>query len=222
MITNDRSAIQRPVDAAEEGDLFSLVDGKALLGAVALWITGFILTVMLYQYLMAAEGFRVLTRSRFWWEVALNLQVLSVAFIWFCYSDRIDGSSGQVKILQRIRLWFALVTVLLPSILGLMGIRNNWFVVQPSAEAITAFAYCVLAYWLLGLWLNYLVMKKRNTILRRVSLWHRAAFLGPAIILALITLIDAPGGGDLWILAIPFLTYFQGSMPFISKAFGWR
>lgn len=192
------------------------------MGAIALQTTGIILAVMLYQYLAAAEGARVLSRSRFWWEIILNLQILSVALMWFCYSDRIEGSSGQLKLLQWARRWFAIITVLLPSFLGLAGIHQNWFVVQPSPAIITAFAYSVLAYWLLGLWLNYLVLKRRRTRLRPVSFAYRSAFLSPAILLLIIALVDVPRGGNNWLIAVPALTYLQGAMPFITKAFGWR
>lgn len=199
-----------------------VVDNRALLGAIALWITGIILGFMLYHYLAAAEGARALSRSRLVWEIILNLQILSVALIWFCYSDRIDGSTGPVRLLQRMRRWFAIVTVLLPTILGLIGIQQNWFEQQPSRHTVTLFASIVLAYWLFGLWLNFLVRKKRSTRLGRAGRFYRFSFLLPAILLGVITLIDAPRGGIVWLLAIPVLTYLQGSMPFVTKAFGWR
>lgn len=199
-----------------------LVDNRALLGAIALNITGVILTFMLYQYLEASEGARTLTRSRLVWELVLNLQILSAALIWFCYSDRIDGSVGAMKVLQRLRLWFAIVTVLLPTLLGLLGIQQNWFEVQPTADEIRLFAYVVLTYWLLGVWLNARVRVRRSTQVRKVGWRYRMAFLSPAVLLALVTLVDLPSGGQVWLLAIPLLTYLQGSMPFITKAFGLR
>ena len=199
-----------------------LVDNRALLGALALNITGVILAFMLYQYLGAVEGSRTLTRSRLVWEVVLNLQILSAALIWFCYSDRIDGSVGAMKLLQRLRLWFALVTVLLPSILGLLGIQQNWFEEQPTAAEVRLFAYIVLAYWLLGVWLNARVRIKRSSMVRTVGWQYRLLFLSPAILLAIVFAVDILRGGQIWLLAIPVLTYLQGSMPFITKAFGLR
>lgn len=199
-----------------------LADPRALLGAIALNITGAILAVMLFQYLGAAEGERVLSRSRLVWEIILNLQILSAALIWFCYSDRIEGSSGQMKWLQHARRWFAMFTVLLPSGLGLLGIQQNWFVEQPSEAAIRLFAYIVLAYWLLGIWLHFLVQNRRRTVVRRANLRYRLMFLAPSLLLALTIAVDAPRGGQIWLLAIPVLTYLQGSMPFVSKAFGLR
>lgn len=197
-------------------------DSRALMGAIALNITGFILAFMLFQYLGATDGERVLTRSRLVWEVILNLQILSIALIWFCYSDRIEGSVGQIRMLQRFRLGFALVTVLMPTVLGLLGIQQNWFVEQPSEATIRLFACVVFLYWLLGIWLHFLVQKRRKTSRSRATKKYRILFLLPAFALLMITAIDAPGGGQIWLLAIPVLTYLQGSMPFLSKAFGLR
>lgn len=199
-----------------------LVDNRALLGAIALNITGVILTFMLFQYLEASEGARTLSRSRLVWELVLNLQILSAALIWFCYSDRIDGSVGGMKVLQRLRLWFALVTVLLPTLLGLLGIQQNWFEEQPTAGEVRLFAYIVLTYWLLGVWLNARVRVRRSTQIRKVGWRYRLGFLCPALLLALTTAVDLPMGGQTWLLAIPLFTYLQGSMPFLTKAFGLR
>ncbi len=199
-----------------------LRDSKALMGAVALNITGGILAFMLFQYLGATEGERVMNRSRFVWEIILNLQILSAAMIWFCYSDRISGSQGQIQILQRFRLGFALLTVLVPTGFGALGIQQNWFVEQPSAATIQLFACVVFVYWLLGIWLHFLVQKRRQTSHSQATKKYRILFFLPAFTLLVITTIDAPGGGKIWLLAIPVLTYLQGSMPFISKAFGLR
>ncbi len=221
MTGNDRD------DNAPSGDgsglkRFSLVDNRALMGAIALNITGVILAFMLFQYLQATDGARALSRSRLVWEVILNLQILSAALVWFCYSDRIEGSHRQIRWLQHVRRWFAMVTVLLPTGLGLLGIQQNWFLEQPSAATVRLFAFVVLAYWLLGIWLHFLVQRRRRTRRGRAGLKYRALFLLPSISLVLIALVDAPSGGQFWLMAIPVLTYLQGSMPFLTKAFGLR
>lgn len=199
-----------------------LMDHRALMGAIALNITGVILAFMLFQYLQATDGARALSRSRLVWELILNLQILSAALIWFCYSDRIESSSRPIRLLQQARRWFAMITVLLPTGLGLLGIQQNWFLEQPSAATVRLFALVVLAYWLIGIWLHFLVQRRRRTRRGRASLRYRVFFLLPSISLVLIALVDAPSGGQLWLLAIPVLTYLQGSMPFLTKAFGLR
>lgn len=201
---------------------FRLVDNRALMGAIALNITGVILAFMLFQYLQATDGARALSRSRLVWELILNLQILSAALIWFCYSDRIESSHRPIRWLQQARRWFAMITVLLPTGLGLLGIQQNWFLQQPSAATVRLFALVVLAYWLIGIWLHFLVQRRRRTQRGRASFRYRVFFLLPAIVLILIALVDVPLGGQLWLLAIPVLTYLQGSMPFLTKAFGLR
>jgi len=199
-----------------------IVDHRALLGAIALVVTGVILADMLYHYLMAVSGQSALTGSRLWWEIVLNLQILSAAMVWFCYSDRIDGSEGRIRLLQKVRRWFAIVTVLLPSILGVVGIRENWFVEQPSTTYVWTFALLVLFVWLGGLVVHGMVQRRRRNRPNKASLKYRALFLLPAISLAIVISLDAPAGGQTWLLAIPVLTYLQGAMPFITKAFGLR
>ncbi len=201
---------------------FSLVDRRSLLGAIALIITGFILSDMLLQYLAAASSSGALSRSRLWWEIVLNLQVLSAAMVWFCYSDRIDGSEGRIKKLQIVRRWFAIITVLLPSMLGLLGIQQNWFVEQPPTSYVWTFACLVMLFWLAGLLVHYMVQRTRTNKPKPASFIYRLLFLLPAISLVIITLLDAPFGGQIWLLAIPILIYIQGAMPFITKAFGLR
>ncbi len=201
---------------------FSLVDHRALLGAIALVITGFILTDMLSMYLDATSGSAALSRSRLWWEIVLNLQIFSAALMWFCYSDRIDGSDGRIKTLQIVRRWFAIITVLLPSMLGLVGIQQNWFTEQPPTSYVWTFACLVMLFWLAGLLVHQMVQHRRRSKRPRASFVYRVLFLLPAISLIIVILLDALFGGQTWLLAIPILIYTQGAMPFITKAFGLR
>ena len=209
-------------EPAQSKYAFALVDHRAMLGAIALVLTGFILADMLLHYLEALNGESALTGSRLWWEIVLNLQILSAAMVWFCYSDRIDGSEGRIRRLQMVRRWFAVFTVLLPSILGVIGIRQNWFIEQPSTTYVWTFACLVLFVWLGGLAVHHMVQRRRKNKPEPATLTYRALFLLPATALAIVILLDAPTGGQTWLLAIPVLTYLQGAMPFITKAFGLR
>lgn len=177
---------------------------------------------MLWHYLQALGGESGLTASRFWWEIVLNLQILSAAMMWFCYSDRIDGSEGRIRLLQIVRRWFAIITVLLPSMLGAAGIQQNWFVDHPSPEFVGVFACVVLLFWMIGVVVHALVQRNRRNRPRKASLKYRVLFFTPALCLLIVILLDAPGDGQTWLLAIPVLTYLQGAMPFITKAFGLR
>jgi len=205
-----------------ESSAISLVDSRSLLAAFALVITGAILADMLWHYLRAVNGESALTDSRLWWELVLNLQILSAAMMWFCYSDRIDGSEGRIKILQIVRRWFAIITVLLPSMLGAVGIQQNWFVEQPPISFVWSFACVVMLFWLAGLLVHHMVQRTRRNRRPPASFTYRLLFMLPAISLIVVTLLDAPFGGQTWLLAIPVLTYIQGAMPFITKAFGLR
>lgn len=209
-------------ETTREKRAFTVVDHRALMGAIALVITGVILADMLWHYLMAVAGESALTGSRLWWEIVLNLQILSAAMVWFCYSDRIEGSEGRIRRLQIVRRWFAIITVLLPSMLGAVGIQQNWFVDHPPDSFVWAFAFVVLLFWLSGVLVHALVQRNRRNRPPKASPVYRILFFLPVLLLLTITLLDAPYGGQTWLLAIPVLTYLQGAMPFISKAFGLR
>lgn len=197
-------------------------DHRSLLGAISLLVTGGILASMLSVYLDAIADGPGLPRSRLWWELVLNLQILSAALMWFCYSDRIDNTSGTLRRLQRVRRLFGMITVLVPTAFGVFGIFESWYTFRPQPQTVTFLAILVLLFWLSGLWVHMLVQRRRRTPPKPRSPWYRIVSLTPVIILALVFLVDYPSGGQTWLLAIPVLTYLQGAVPFIVRAFGLK
>lgn len=197
-----------------------LVDNRAFLGALALNITGLILAFMVYQYMNSPNTMQVFTRSRLVWEIIMNLQVLSFALMWVCYSDRIEAATGSMRTLQHVRRWFSVATILLPTGLGLIGIQQNWFLDRPSDNTLIVIAVVVFGYWIGGVLLNRVLTRRIKKSKRYFSLRLRVLAIVPITVLVLLALASSSTGNQVWLCLIPVLVYLQGSVPYLFKAFG--
>lgn len=205
----------------------ALSDRRAFMGGVSLVIAGTIITVMLLQYLAAIDetGF---TRSRLWWEMALNLQILAAGLMWFCYTDRIEDSRGRVRFLNRIRLWFGMYGVLLPAVISVIGIINGWFEERPSNVFLIVFALAMYSVWQVGVVVDWFIrrsvyrnaVKAEATTSKPPSAVSRLVLYLPIIILVFVLIFCWVNDDAWWVLAIPVFVYLQGSMPFFMRAFG--
>lgn len=195
-----------------------LVDGRSLMAAIALMITGVIVAMMVEHYVTAGEADTALTRSRLWWEIVLNLQILSVGMIWFCHSDRISESEGPVRRLHITLCSMAILSALMPSILGAVSAANNWFEIRPVPSSFVGFFVFGVAFWLVTL-LAQIVLSRAHGRFAGKRFRHRhLSFYSPAIALGLLALIDASRNGTLWLIMTPVLLYLQGALPYLLKA----
>jgi len=198
---------------------WQLHDGRALLAAIALMITAVIVAQMVAQYVTTTEIDQGLNRSRLWWEIVLNLQLLSVGMTWFSYSDRISAATGPVRRMHIINCIFVSLGAVMPTFLGAVSASNNWFEIRPSPEAFVGFFWFGVSVWLIGLVLQSVLIhfrkKARKHKIRRRSI----AFFLPSILLGVTALLDAPRGGTVWLILTPILLYMQGALPYFLKAF---
>ena len=188
----------------------------------ALVTSGVIIALMVRQYHMTSSIDDALTRSRLWWEVVLNIQLLSAGVIWFAHSDaitRTKGSSRRTYVLQCV---LSVISVLLPSILAFIAVLNNWFEERPSPTIFWALVGLGFIHWAWGA--GFVVSRRWH--FDTDALWLKrllptAEFI-PLITLMIIVVIDAPSGGLSWTIATPVLLYMQGAMPYFYRGFGWR
>lgn len=193
-------------------------DGRSLFGGLALLITGIIVANMVQHYVTSGESDAGITRSRLWWEVVLNLQILSVGMIWFCYSDRISDAKGPVRRLHILLCGFAILSALMPSILGTVSAANNWFSIRPGPQTFIGFFIFGVVFWLVTLIAQLWFLGLRNRYAKRKRRKRSVAFYAPALTLAAIALVDAPGGGTTWLTMTPVLLYLQGALPYLLRA----
>lgn len=174
------------------------------------------------QNLMSPEGGYILNRSRFWWEISLNLQILCVALMWFCYSERIDRAQGQKRTLQVIRRWIGIFFVLVPSMFGFGGIFLGWFLTPPDPVLLLSLAGVVLVLWLFVLVLQKTYQLRIGSGWPVLTLQQRLLYFSPTLTLAVIGLFGELSDLPFWLLAIPVFIYLQGAMPFLMRAFAIR
>lgn len=194
---------------------------RALMAAMALITSGTIISMMVDQYLSTSDMDNAITRSRLWWEVVLNLQILSAGTIWFTYVDAIAQSKGRRRLLYILSCSFGTFSVLLPSLLGAIAAFNNWFEVRPEPSVYYMFFGLGIMHWLVGVLLQYLpgLGKGREKMRRRTP--ALPVFFLPVILLVILVLVDGLQGGSLWLVATPFLLYLQGAIPFIARGVGF-
>lgn len=201
---------------------FGFSSPRSVMAGCALVTSGIIIALMVRQYHMTSSIDDALIRSRLWWELVLNIQILSAGIIWFAHADAISHNQGKRK---RLYIWqciFSIASVLLPSILALIAVLNNWFEVRPGPEVYWTFVILGFLHWAWGF---LFVVSKRwrwNASLSEKRKLLRPGEFAPVMILLVVIAVDAPSGGIFWTIATPVFLYLQGAMPYFYRGFGWR
>lgn len=201
-------------------------ESRALFGAIALMITGAILSSMGYQYFAGEYTGEAIVRSRSWWEVVLNLQVLCLAFMWFCYADRVRGADKSRAFVMRLRMIFGLLSVSVPFGLAIISVFLGWFETRPSMEVVDLIVCYLLGFWLVSTALPRLISLRnegqtltwRNVVkrLQPRSVWFTLPAAGGLILLFMDVTFNVQG----YYYLIPTFFYLQAAMPFLDKALG--
>lgn len=200
-------------------------ESRALFGAIALIVTGAILSSMAHQYFAGQYTDEAIVRSRSWWEVVLNLQVLSLAFMWFCYADRVRVEDRKRALIMRFRMAFGLIAVSVPFFIALTAVYYGWFETRPSMKVVDLIVCYMLFFWAFSTVMPKLIaLRFQRNESKLIAVWHK---LKPRSVLAtlpalfglVIILLDVlNGAGQLYYL-LPVLFYLQAAMPFLFKAF---
>ena len=202
---------------------FKLSHDRVILTAIAMLITGCILSSMSISLLDSMKN-AGLSRSRLWWEIVLNLQILCGALVWFSFVERIKAATGARYYIRCAQFFVALVAVLLPAEIGLAGVAIGWFEDKPDLVELNWMILACLVLWFMGMALP--ILAQRITEGRwRVPLFFRG--LGPARILlrlsplliaVALTIFEETRGGELHYYYSPFLLYLQGALSYLLRA----
>ena len=209
----------RQTKSEVERSFFRITDGRALMAGIAMLIAGVITAQIVEQFVYSEATEPALTRSRLWWEIVLNLQILSLGMIWFCYSDRIADATGRLKHMQMLMCGLTMLSALMPTILAGVSAANNWFSIRPGLQSFIGFFLFGVAFWFASLIAQVLLLRLRARMAGKPTKSRPMWFYAPAAALAVISLIDAPLGGRLWLVMTPILLYLQGAMPYLVHAF---
>ncbi|UTW60102.1 hypothetical protein KFE96_07270 [Kordiimonas sp. SCSIO 12603] len=111
-------------------------------------IVGALLSSMFFVHFNDDFG---LARARWWWEIMMNLQALSCAFVWFCYVDRLRDLDGNPRPVMKVRMWAALLLTLTPAWVTLYAAYRNWFVERPEMHDLNPIFVLVIVSWIVSI-----------------------------------------------------------------------
>jgi len=198
------------------------------MGGTALILVGAILTSMLQFYFADGYPAQGIVRSRWWWEIVLNIQILAVAFMWFCYVDRVADATGVRKRVMRLQMYFGLAVVLVPLWMALLSAYLNWFVVRPPIEIIDLFMCGLLGVWgLIALLPRLMILNSKSSQYQGVTLlsllkpraWY---LLTPLYVLIAIWVVWAIADNIIHYQYTPLLLYIQAAVPYFERGLGRR
>lgn len=199
-----------------------IYDARAVMGVLSRLIAGGILVLMFDQYFISQATGSAFVKSRIWWEIILNLQLLSVGLLWFSYSDRVTRERGRLKTLQMVRLGLSLFASLTPTWVGLAAIFYDWFVVLPGVGVFVAILIFATIHLIISLYVYGQIEAYRTTPKPTYSKVERVLFYAPTIIFICCVSIDLVVGANTWFIIMPILLFSQGSMPYVFEAIGLK
>jgi len=196
---------------------------RAILTAIAMLITGGILSSMSMSFLdsMRDAG---LSRSRLWWEIVLNLQILSGALVWFSFVERIKIATGARYYVRCAQFFVALVATLLPVEIGLAGAALGWFENKPDLVDLNWLILICLVLWAMGMSLPVLVQRVAEGRWRvppffaGLGLSRILLRLSPLLAAILLAVVEVYRGGELHYYYGPILLYLQGALSYLLRA----
>lgn len=198
-------------------------DGRSLFGAASLVITGVVLGIIAYPYYQFGEVGEPVKRGRWVWEILMNLQVLCLAFMWHCYTDKIKKSAGKRAVLMRVRMLFGLVAVLLPFVVIMTSVAVGWFNQRPPVMDTVRYTYFFSGVGLMCVLIPRLVLLLlRPEAGRRAKQWPQSQRIGVlrmmpsavALVLAILALLLNQYALIIW---LPPLFYLQASVPYFMS-----
>jgi hypothetical protein len=198
-------------------------DSRALMGALAMLLSGGILTSMIQLYFDGQSEGAGVVMSRWWWEIVMNLQVMSIALLWFCFVDRISEAEGSRKRVLQFRLVCNMLIALLPVWMALVSGYANWFVERPPIAVIDYLVAVMIGFW------AFVVLMSRLMVLRgNAKAYGGAGFWSvirfpmtidwlPTYIVAALFIYGQAFGGTLHYRLIPMFLYLQAAMPYLKS-----
>lgn len=205
---------------------FRIKDSRAFLGALALLIVGVIMAFKVgFFFAPDIFGDGMLT-SRWWWEIVLNLQILCLAFMWFCHHDRMVQSDGRWRMRAVVNFIVGIVSVSYPVMLLLIGAYLDWFRTVPPEASVIKLMLMAIALWAFG---AFVIPIFTTLLVGRENLGESGQHLGlnpmawlrtfwPSFIVALIIATESVRGSELLYMFVPIFMYLQGALPYLNKA----
>ncbi|UTW60103.1 hypothetical protein KFE96_07275 [Kordiimonas sp. SCSIO 12603] len=193
---------------------------RGLLGAFGLLLTGVIVSYLVFQYFdFDGEAAPTTLRSRLQWELILNLQILSLACVWFFFVDYLEGFKGFRRQAMKLRIYLGYIMVLMPLWIVLTAVANNWFVVRATQTEIHILIVVVifvrLGFGLAIRYYNVLAEKANEPADKPVEFkdnyFDYVLYLGGSAFLVWCVYVD----GYWHYVVLPFLFYLKASVAYV-------
>ncbi len=158
-------------------------NSRALMAILSRLISGTILSLMFFQYFSSQGGGPAFVTSRLWWEIALNMQLLSAGMMWFSYADRISQIPGPLRRLQLTKCWLAILAVSTPFVVGLVAVLNDWFIAKPPPIVFAIIIGLAVVHMAISLLVYRMIERYRQkrkeiyTVSQQFAFLHRRYYL---------------------------------------------
>lgn len=199
----------------------SKIDLRAFAAGIATIGTGAYAAVMIaFHFLPSLNDYPLLSK-RWFWDLSFHLQLGCYFLVGLFHVARVAGVDGRKRIWAIWQMLLALGFMSIPAIVLAVVIANDWLTTTPPTGAVLAFCVLVPGLWIIGdvfvPAIRMVLRKKRGEPwqARRRPFWT----ICPLALLVAIALVDLPRGGVVFLIALPFLCYFQGSIGYFDRAF---
>ncbi|WP_417464771.1 hypothetical protein [Kordiimonas sp.] len=187
-------------------------------------LTGCVLTSMSGAYFttLTDVGF---SRSRLWWEIVLNVEILCAALVWFSFVERIKAAEGKRYYVLLAQCFVAMFATLLPVWIALAGASLGWFTKRPELAAINWLVVACLGLWAAGMALPICVQLILGRSLRLPPFFRGATPMvmvlrfSPLLLTFGLVWWQESVGGYLHYIYAPILLYAQGSLSYLMRSF---
>jgi len=201
-------------------------DSRALMGGLAMMIIGAILSIMMAFYLLPDIFGTGALVSRWWWEIVLNLQILCLAFMWFCHHNRIIFSHGWWRMRAIVHFVTGVISVSYPVGIMLLAAYMDWFREAPGEKEVYLLMIAGAALWAVGNFVVPIIVwlmarpsagsDNTSPLKFRPHVWLLAFW--PTLTALLIAISIWWQGSSALSIFVPILLYLQGALPYFRKA----
>lgn len=192
---------------------------RALMAILSRLISGSILSLMFHQYFSSTGTGSAFVTSRLWWEIALNLQLLSAGMMWFSYVDRISEEKGRLRTLQLTKCWMAIFAVCTPFVVSLIAVLNDWFIAKPPPLVFGIIAGLAALHLAVSLTVYRMIGRYRQKQQKKSTI-QRLVFFAPSLLFTLMATVCVFSGDTIWFSLTPLFLFMQGSMPYVMEIAG--
>lgn len=170
-------------------------------------------------------GDKALT-ARWWWEIVLNLQILSFAFMWFCHHNKLVLSRGWWRFRAVSHFATGVIAVSYPVLIMLISAYMDWFRIPPLQSQVYTLMFVGGALWAVGNFfmpiLYWLMVRHENGGKTNPALKLGAQTLfrayWPTLLGIVIVWLEVERGGLVGFTLLPVLMYLQGALPYFVKS----